>query len=80
MTNTTLESRFREIGEGSVRFIATREEVLTFIKAEIASAVGEIGLGDIKCNHTRKNCGCLYWNSAHSVIEMKKQVLLDNLK
>lgn len=30
----SLESRFREIGAGSVRFLATREEVLEFIRKE----------------------------------------------
>lgn len=37
-TQDTVRSRFMKIGEGSVRFIATREEVLSFIETEVARA------------------------------------------
>lgn len=37
----TMEERFRQIGEGSVRFIATRDEVLAFLQSEIDLAVAE---------------------------------------
>ncbi len=37
MTEETLEDRFRKVGDGSVRFMATRQEVLEFIENEIAT-------------------------------------------
>lgn len=38
----TTEEKFREIGAGSVRFIATRQEVIVFINQELQSLVAEI--------------------------------------
>jgi hypothetical protein len=37
-----IAERFRAVGEGSVRFIATREEVLEFIDGELESFLSEI--------------------------------------
>ncbi len=37
MTNN-LQDRFRKIGEGSIRFVATRGEVLDFILSEVEQA------------------------------------------
>lgn len=36
--NNMMYSRFRQIGEGSVRFTCTREEMFDFIKSEIRLA------------------------------------------
>lgn len=39
---TTMRERFRAIGEGSVRFMATRQEVLDFIEQELKKEREEI--------------------------------------
>ena len=36
-----MRDRFRKIGVGSVRFIATRDEVLDFLESEISLAVAQ---------------------------------------
>lgn len=36
-----MRERFRKIGDGSVRFIATRDEVLDFLQSEISLAVAQ---------------------------------------
>ena len=38
----TLRERFREVGAGSVRFVATRDEVLSFIEKELTTRENEI--------------------------------------
>lgn len=38
----TMEERFREIGAGSIRFIATRQEVIAFINQELQSLIADI--------------------------------------
>lgn len=54
-----------------------------FIKAEIASAVGEIGIRDIKehsCLFNDGECNCECYVEAHTTIEKQKKSLLDKLK
>lgn len=45
-----MEERFRKIGHGSVRFMATRQEVLGFIESELSSLLADLLEKKYCCN------------------------------
>jgi len=87
MTNNNWEEEFRAIGEGSVRFMATRQEVKQFIsnlltkkdqehKAELEMIKGEIKNSKYRY-HDAQNDGDQYITAGYEICQQDALSILD---